>query len=471
MIVPLSSNASIEVRSVNLFPPGNTYDRLHRYIIKDRQLFWRSRRSESEWKSISLLEGCIPYQVKADWENLMVLDTDGNVHYTKSMNGDDSLINNLPWQKGIWNFPIISAIYNRIVGNPNFIVSEGGIWDCSYLESGCRYIDGIGNCHFLGNKAGMIEATTTAYVADQENRCFRYYDPYVPPWAEDAETINIPFPETAHSTFELKGFASCRSQLFLIGYDLMAAEKGGVEKKLTLYTISADANLMGLNPAISYTYSTENIDKASFVLPASRYRKLPMPEGSITSVVGIERAEGKLMTDVVLKVEGELNGAAGFFYLNPGENRWQFQEFKNHIIESEAFLELEYVDEYQMFSSSLQNWNGYVFESGYSAVLRNFGIRAMESKVVVEVDGEVYEIPLYVRQNQWNLIGFDRIEYTLVLSQEVQKVLNWDVDEVMPVLFEKDGNELEIKTKHGHKKLFCFRGQDIKPEKRKCQIM
>lgn len=470
---PVSGNQPLEVPSVaDLIPPWKICDRVHKYVIEERKLFGRflAKEGDPEWSQIFLPDGRIPTQVKADWENLMVLDSAGDVHYTKSMRGEESLIDNLPWQRGIWNLPVLGPIYNCIARNPNFVVANGEAWDCSYLEGGCHYIDGKNNLHPLGDEVGMIGATTTAYVADQEHRYFRYYDPYIPPWVGDRGTINIPFPETSKSIFDLRGFASCRSQLLLVGYDRIADDLG-VKNSLALYTISADANLRGLNPEISYTYSMQDGNKKSFVLPASHYQKLPIPEGRISSVVGVERAMGDLMTNVVFTIEGELDGVAGFFYLSPGEDQWQFQELETHHIDPEAYLESEYIEEDGVFSSFLRDWVGRVFETEYTATLKDFGTRAMESYIDVEVGEEVYQIPLYIKESQLNLIGFNWTKDTLVIPQAVREAFGWDIGEVVSVLCEEEEGQILIKTKDDHQILFCFGSRDVvDSEGVRCQI-
>lgn len=336
--------------------------------------------------------------------------------------------------------------------NPNITISNGECWSCSYLEAGTFYLDGAGQKHGLGDDG--IGPTTTAYVADQVNRCFRYYDPFVPKWSEDAEDLYIPFPETATSTFELKGLASSRSGLFILGYDVVAAPKGGVEKSLGLYFLSADANLRGLNPGISYTYETRSADASEFVLPASLYQKLPFPDGGVCATLGVERGKGLLMTDVILTISGEKDGERGYFYLLLGEEKW---EFKVEEGDDQEVLPVWVKDREQVFESGLQNCDGHTWDGEYVVTLQGFGRNALQCRMTVWAKGEKYPLYLYPKCSQWNLVGFDKLVYTLVLPEETRKVLAWKCGEVVPVEIETTKDQLRISRRSNGKEIFHFR--------------
>lgn len=455
MMFSLAIRSSLQSKYEMNFPlpPGTTHDRVNQFTVENGHLFWRPLDGE-EWTEVSLPGNRKAFQVKADWENLMVLDTEGDVHYAKSVSGTGTLMQEVKWQKGIWDLPVISEIYNRIVKEPNFVVANGESWACSYLEDGAFYVDGAGQKHALGDDG--IGPTTTAFVADHVNRCFRFYDPFVPKWAEDAEDLFIPFPETATSTFELKEVASARSGLFLIGYDVEPSPKGGVEKSLALYFLSADANLLGLNPGISYGYQTKAANSSTFALPASLYRKLPMPDGDLCSTIGVERASGSLMTDLILTISGYQDGEKGYFYLPLGEEKWQFRKKESN--QQEALPPL-IIDPKQKFESGLQNCDGFTWDGEHSVLLLGYGKNALQCSMKISVGGEYFPLYLYPKLSQWNLIGFDHVVDTLVIPKKTRKALKWDCGKVVPVQIERTKDSLTISRKSNGKEIFHFRYQ------------
>lgn len=102
---------SVSQKSVLDIPPAPwvVHDRVNQFIIENGHLMWRPF-EEGDWTEASLPGDLRASQVKADWDNLMVLDVDGDVHYAKSVQGTDSQMNHLHWHKGIWDLPVISEI-------------------------------------------------------------------------------------------------------------------------------------------------------------------------------------------------------------------------------------------------------------------------------------------------------------------------------------------------------------------------
>lgn len=471
---PLQSSHETPLYLSEIYPPWREHDRVNKFIVENGKLFWKPLKQEEnedrEWVEVELPEGRTPHQPKADWENLMVLDTDGDVHYTKSCDGTETLMTNPKWSSGIWVLPVVSEIFNRFIyQDPNFTVPDGGAWDCSYLEEGSFYLDALGRQHGLGENKGEIEATTTAYVADTKTRRFRFYDPYIPKSPEDSEKLFIPFPETSETTFDLKGCSSCRSGLFCIGYDVSQAEpKVGVVKELAMYYIPVDANLLGLNPMISYTYSSEPESETDFVLPASHHQRISLPQGlgvELTGIVGMERAEGKAMTDVVLTVEGKRvveyddgveEEEKGFFYKKPCDEEWQFKPMPSHLIDPDDILVEKCYDQDEVFSTTVFNFFGHTVDGEHDAKLKNFGHNSLISSISVTIDGIDYGMQLYTQESQWNLIGFDWKSYVLFIPMETREMLGWESEEVVIVKVKIHDEHLVIRDKRNKKDLFHF---------------
>jgi hypothetical protein len=427
-----------------IYPPWLIHDRVNEFAVIHGHLYWGPLiGSKRLWKAVVLPNDRVPVQVKADWENLMVLDTKGDVHYAKSCKGTKTLMNKLAWQKGIWDLPVISALFNEVIlHDPNFSVPRDGLWATSYIESGCLYVDGAGRVHEIGDGKDQIGPTTTAFVADTKRRLFKYYDPYIPKWSEDGEKIFLPFPETSSRYLHLKGCASCRSGLFFIGFDVARAEEGGVNKTLAAYFICADANLLGLNPGIKYSYLQMPPQARDFVLPAYLYQKIQLPEnGILTSLVGVVRTSGNRMTDVVLTIEGRKNNEHGFFFKKLSDAEWSFKPVP-HKINPEDFL-LEQFHKDEKFMPLLFDYLG-MSGKGFKAELLNFGKNTLCSVINIEIEGNIHEVRLHPRQSQWDLLGFDFTEYAIVANEEVCKLLGWE-KEAIPVFVENEDKIISIR--------------------------
>lgn len=434
--IPSSSD-----RCDSISPPWTIHDRVNEFVIKQGALEWRPiGQINADWKAVTLPHGATPCEVKADYEDIMVSDTDGLIHYAKSSNDDGTLMEKLSWQKGIFDLPVISQIYNAIVKQPNVKISKTQSWGCSFIESSCFYLDADGKEYSVGK----IGATTTLFVADPKERVFSYYDPFIFKVVEEKKKIFLPFPETSERYLELLELATCCSGLFLIGYDIRQAEGIGVEKQLSGYFISADANLLGLQPVpflLSYSYSSE---KRKFVLPVSLYRKINLPEG-ITKNIGLERAPGTKMTDLVLTIES----LGGYYWQKLGEKEWKFTEAPDRKKEPSALLKPVVVDSEETFTPMVFDYTGKTKKEGYPATLHDFGHNSLDSKIVVDKAGTISEMHLYPKQCCWNLLGFDEIDYFLV-EREANKAI-----EVL-VSIDKETGKVLIRKKFHKEPLFEF---------------
>jgi hypothetical protein len=449
MFSPLSASPNtFQLDGRTLVLPGRIHDQIHEYEIIDHKLFYRFFLHTKEWKELTLPENREALEVKADDEDLLVLDTQRVVHLTKSVHGEKSLLEAPNWWKGIFNLPIISSIYNRIVAQPKLELPEGALWSCSFLEEGTLYLDGTGRTHMLGRGHRDITPTDTVYIANKDSRLFFYYDPYIPKESSDRGCLTIPFPETSSSTFDLVHFVSARSGLFLIGYDITHKKEGEVTKTLALYFASVDANLLGMNALeVRYSYSSNS---HNFRLPAVRYEQQPIPSDSISSNIGIERDIDNSMRNLILTVEGKQVEIPGIFTKTVNEKKWKFTPQSTETLQ---VLELKEIEEKRSFTTSVYDYEGNSMCGNHDARLKNFGDNSWHSPITIKTEGrKIYHCDLYRKQSQWNLVGFNCTDYTLVANPETQDLLQ--IEEVTEVSIDLSPQSLEIK--HGNKTLFTL---------------
>lgn len=229
--------------------------------------------------------GATLVELSADGENLVAVDDDGLVHYTK--------LGDLKWIES-WGLPPNGATLHAPRERRALHISHRGP-----LVGGYEDID--------GNSHPVSAGVTTYYLLEQDGRSLRYADPWLP--EEFARRIALPL----RDRFIAAGLSASASTLFV------------VDRRGRLFTRLADYDTLGENPVLPYTYERGlHEGQSARVLPPEDWQEQPGPPGRITARITILQT-GPGNGGRELRVEGtDAAGAPGHWARAIRDTAWRF---------------------------------------------------------------------------------------------------------------------------------------------------
>ncbi len=121
-------------------------------------------------------------------------------------------------------------------------------------------------------------------------------------------------------SFQARSIAASASTLFLLGVDG------------AMYTRLYDFDTAGENDLLTYSYVLDGPSGSTRALPAEPWQRQPdIPRGRLTDRIAIFQ-DGEGNRARVLRVEAELDGAAGYFEKRLDEERWSFHETGSPLV-------------------------------------------------------------------------------------------------------------------------------------------
>ncbi len=230
-------------------------------------------------------EGAAVVELSADGENLVAVDEDGLVYYTK--------LGDVAWIER-WGLPPNGAPLHAPLERRGLCISHRGP-----LVGGYEDID--------GNSHPVSAGVTTFYLLEEDGRSLRYADPWLP--EEFARRIALPL----RDRFVAAALSASASTLFV------------VDRRGRLFTRIADYDTLGENPVLPYTYERGfHEGQAARVLPPEEWVEQSAPPGRITARICILQT-GPGNAGRELRVEGtDASGAPGHWARPIRDAAWRF---------------------------------------------------------------------------------------------------------------------------------------------------
>jgi hypothetical protein len=229
--------AAPEIGSIEYKTKQQTFNHERDFVIHEGAL-WTRKRNEQEapWELMYYDGGpnSEPIEIQADGTNLMVLDSEGSIHYKKVLkesrekgeyiSTDLAISDN--WRKAWFSFPGIKKIVNLINSNRKLQVPKDAIgWAASHRGVYNRFFEDM-----EGKEHPEFSMVTTVYLVPKGGRELRFADPYVS--ASFSKTIPIP------KDLIIEKIAASASIIFLYGT---------VNGERKLFTRLADFDTLGKN--------------------------------------------------------------------------------------------------------------------------------------------------------------------------------------------------------------------------------
>jgi len=386
-------------------------------------------------------------EISADGRNLIAIDDDGVVHYTK--------LHAIQWTDRWLALPLVGTINSLLFGGELFMPPNRG-WSISHRgPENAYYEDVAGKKHPIG--AGV----TTLYVLSADGSSIHYADPWLPNgWNND-----IPMPEGGRFVAEV--MSASASTLFLLA---RARDHDGRESH-RMYTRLIDFDTEGNNPFLPYTYVHGDPDPAVRTLPAEDWRLQPtIPisrRARLTDGITIfQSGEGNGAR--TLRVEGtNAGGQSGYWQKQIYDQAWNFIS-TGHTIGPARFLDASHAEEttgtitLDCPHGILQHRPRIPWLTGESvpATLTGFA-DGVAARVRVEVGEETVELAIYSRRRLRNLIADDPPSHTLVIPdryfneprlrehEELQRLLDtmFNGQRAIPVVVDREEDELSFESK------------------------
>lgn len=264
--------------------------------------------------------------IKADGANLVVFDSRGVVHYKKVVkekrDGElgpyrfsvKALKDN--WKKDWFTLPYLSTLLKVVCGgslrldpNDSIAISHRGELSALSLNP-------------LSGKYVRLPNATTLVQYDSRQRVLRLHDPWIPRWTD----VTIPLPQSTTYDFEFIAMDVSASLLAVLGYKRTPVKDGHVLKTLTIFTIFADLDSMGLNPLVRYIRGKGSPQDRAWHVALEGWREESLPEhieGIFPSIRVVQN--GPYSTSRTLMLEGlDRWKNSGIFLKMLGEDRWKF---------------------------------------------------------------------------------------------------------------------------------------------------
>ncbi len=224
-------------------------------------------------------------ELSADGENLVAVDDDGLVYYTK--------LGDVEWIER-WGLPPNGAPLRAPRERRGLHISHRGP-----LVGGYEDID--------GNSHPVSAGVTTFYLLERDGRSLRYADPWLP--EEFARRIALPL----RDRFVAAALSASASTLFV------------VDRRGRLFTRIADYDTLGENPVLPYTYERGlHEGQSARVLPPEEWVEQPAPPGRITARICVLQT-GPGNGGRELRVEGtDAAGAPGHWARLIRDSTWRF---------------------------------------------------------------------------------------------------------------------------------------------------
>jgi hypothetical protein len=294
-----------------------TFNQDHYLVLRGGRLWHKANREttgkETAWRQLGktgLPEGCglskfgPPKRVvslSGDGVHLQALGDNDVIYRATNLRHDIS--EGMEWNDA-WGWPLAIGPGLKSEWGEKTIwdVSDAHLFDLKYYE------DGNGTRHHIGLGVAHV------YILDPDGKRIYYNDWWLP--ADWSRQLCGPL----RGTFQAIQLSASGSTLFVIN------EHG------EMYTHLYDFDVAGENPFLTYSFVAKD--------PPANVRRIPMPgwrkqppitAGRITSKITIFQ-DGEGNEARTLRVEGEKEGATGFFYKKIFAETWEFKE-TNHLIE------------------------------------------------------------------------------------------------------------------------------------------
>lgn len=260
--------------------------------LRDGRVWRRPHGKDGPWELVppdgrprhsARREGAAITELHADGLNLVAVDEDGLVYYTK--------LDEVDWIER-WGLPR---------GEPLFAPRERRALAISHrgpLAGGYEDIDG--NVHPIS--AGV----TSLYLLEADGRTLRYADPWLP--SGFVRRLCLPLGDRLIAA----GLSASASTLFVI------------DARGRMFTRLADYDTLGENPVLNYTYARGPTRGGERVLPPEHWVEQPAVPGRITTRITILQT-GKGNAARELRVEGvDAKGAGGYWKKPIVGEAWAF---------------------------------------------------------------------------------------------------------------------------------------------------
>lgn len=370
-------------------------------------------------------DNCIT-EVSADGDNLIALDKERVIYYTK-------LFALNKW-KAKWGLP-----FPKTFKMPKDALS----WSISHRGPYMEYYNDID-----GNKHRTGPGVTTLYMMPADGNHIFYADPWIPAkWG--GHQADMPY----RGRMIARKMAASGSTLFLIN------DAGD------LYTRLFDFDTSGQNPALSYSWKREKRTgsrKFTRTLPGEEWKRQLPPIGRYTDKITIFQNGNKGSAGFTLRVEGENKfGETGYFEKDIYASKWNFIR-DNRIIERDDLIDAKKAVKSKLFTKSkTEDYKGKISRPGVDFVMKGelvgFSLHSNPATLKLDIAGEKYDIPVYFR-GQSEKKGKIKSRATILIPESMKKSRNFYVNYVWKELF-KEHSIIDFKIK-GNKSKIDFK-QDL----------
>ena len=403
---------------VILKTPQQTFTHKYDFMLIDGKIWVKSRISGGEFSNWDMLNGhglpaksktASPYkkvsklkEISADGENLIAVDTNNIVYYTKTYNWK--------WKDHFSVLPMTKQL-KLPVGKRAFGISHRG----NYMK---YYNDIDGNAHSVS--AGV----TTLYLLDKSGHTIFFADPWLPP--KFSHIIDTP----NQGTFIASNMAVSGSTIFLIN---AAGE---------MYTRLYDYDTSGQNPVLAYSYKREKRKSSSRKmvrsLPNESWRKQPNIDAKITNSITIFQT-GKGNSSFELRVEGQdPDGNTGYYTKAIYDDDWNFvptnlpltgKAINTNVAKSKLFC-----------PAKVRSYSGVIKRGKFEvkATLEDFWPYSPPSMISFKIGKETFKAKLHTRKYHKKSGKRIACAATIELPESLGKSRNAKVKQIYTKLFKNN---------------------------------
>ncbi|MBI2519652.1 MAG: hypothetical protein HYV97_04520 [Bdellovibrio sp.] len=337
-------------------------------------------------------------EISADGENLIAIDSSGQVFYTK--------VAKVKWHKK-WGKPLPKVLH----------LEDNLAWGISHRGPYMEYYNDI-----HGNPHPIFAGVTTLYLLRKNGHEIVYVDPWIP--ADWWHQVDLPF----RGRMMARNMSVSASTLFIIN------------NVGEMYTRLYDYDTSGQNPILPYSYKNdvrEGTRKIIRSLPAPDWQLQPAVKGGmITEKITILQTGEKGNGAFELRVEGiNGQGMTGYFRKKIYDSDWEFVATGQQIIGK--FLKSEV--ERELAPPKTKNYVGKIWlkKQQLSMELLDCSPLISPATLRLKVADESFDFKFHMRRYKYEKKGM-AFKATLEISQQFIQSQNPNVQKIWKEFFRQE---------------------------------